>query len=129
MSAITIGFRYFAIIFAFAFVMGVLRTLVIAPRLGATTAVLIEIPILLGASWLVALRLLRDLPFKIAERVAIGAIAISLTMASEAVLAGAIRGLSVTQWAQSGLAPLGLVGLAGQLGFAALPVLTRRAVR
>ena len=47
-------------------------------------------------------------------------------MVSEAVLAGLLRGQSVAQWAGEVATPLGLVGLAGQLGFAAMPLFVAR---
>lgn len=53
------AFRYFAVIFAMGFVLGVIRTLVIAPRTGATVAVLMEMPLMLAASWIVAHRIVR----------------------------------------------------------------------
>ena len=114
---------YFLAIFAFAFAMGVARTLVIAPRIGATAAVLLEVPILLAASWVVARRLLRDRDLALPQRMAVGTIAFVLTMASEVVLSALMRGQSAGKWAATVATPLGLVGLAGQLGFAAIPAL------
>lgn len=117
------GLIYFAAIFTFAFVMGIARVLVIAPRLGTTAAVLLEVPILIAASWVVARRLLRDRSFVLHERAAMGAIAFTLTMASEAVLSRVMREESIIEWAASLVTPLGLIGLAGQVAFAAMPVL------
>ena len=56
------GLLCFALIFTLAFVMRVARVLVVAPRLGPTAAVLLEVPILVVASWIVARRLLRNRP-------------------------------------------------------------------
>lgn len=42
---------YLAITFSVAFVMGVLRTVVIAPALGELPAVMIELPFLITLSW------------------------------------------------------------------------------
>jgi hypothetical protein len=56
-------------IFAFAFAMGATRTLVVAPRLGATAAVL-QIPVVLAASWVVARRLLANRQFSLTQRAA-----------------------------------------------------------
>ncbi len=123
MVVIFAGLIYFAIVFAIAFALGVARTLAIAPMLGATAAVLLEIPVVLAASWAIARRVLRHRPFGLSARVAMGAIAFILLMVSEALLAGALRGQSVGQWANELATPLGLVGLAGQLGFAAMPAL------
>jgi hypothetical protein len=122
-SVLAIGFVYFAAIFTLAFALGVARTLILAPRLGATAGVFLEIPILLIASWLLARQLVRHRSFAFVDRAAIGAIAFALTMVSEAVLAGAIRGQSLAEWVRDLATPLGLVGLCGQLGFAMMPLL------
>ena len=49
------GVVYFGIVFLVGFVLGAVRTFVIAPRLGATPAVLLEAPIILAVSWFVAI--------------------------------------------------------------------------
>lgn len=124
--AIAKGVLYFAAVFAFAFVMGVFRTLVVAPRIGATAAVCIEIPLILITSWIVARRLLRDRSYTLGQRMIIGALAFILTMASEAALSVMLRGEAVSVWAASLFTPLGLLGLAGQIGFAIIPVFAGR---
>lgn len=123
MAVIITAITYFATVFAFAFAMGVARTLVIAPLIGVTAAVLLEVPILLAASWVIARRLLRDRDLALPQRIAVGAIAFVLTMASEVVLSALMRGQDVGEWAATVVTPIGLVGLAGQLGFAAIPAL------
>lgn len=123
MAVFRTAIAYFATVFAFAFAMGVARTLVVAPRLGDTVAVLLEVPILLAASWVVVHRLLRDRHLALPQRIAVGTIAFVLTMASEAVLSALMRGQNIGEWAATVATPLGLVGLAGQLGFAAIPAL------
>lgn len=123
MAVVRIAIAYFSAVFAFAFAMGVTRTFVIAPRIGATAAVLLEVPILLAASWVIARRLLRDRDLALPQRIAVGTIAFLLTMASEVVLSALIQGQSAGEWAATVATPIGLVGLAGQLGFAAIPAL------
>lgn len=54
-----------------------------------------------------------------------GLIAFTLTMACESALASVMSGQSVSVWATSLLTPIGLVGLAGQIVFGALPVFMR----
>ena len=126
LAVITAGLVYFLLIFSLAFVMGVVRALVVAPRLGETTGVFLEIPILLIVSWLVARRLVRNRSFSVAQLISVGAIALVMTMISEAMLANLIRSQSTVQWATELLTPLGLVGLAGQLGFAITPYFAGR---
>jgi hypothetical protein len=106
--------------------MGITRTLVVAPRLGAPTAVLLEVPIIVVVSWAVARSLLRPHVFTLPQRSAMGATAFMLTMVSEVVLAEILRGQSVIGWATAVLTPLGLIGLAGQIAFAIVPIVVAR---
>ena len=116
------GLLYFLSVFTFAFAMGIARELVVAPRLGSTPAVLLELPILIVASWIVARRLLRDRSLTLPERAVMGATAFTLTMSSEVALSGIMRGQSITDWASAVATPLGLAGLLGQVVFAAIPM-------
>ena len=125
-AALLPGLLYFAAVFILAFATGVARELVVAPRLGVTAAVLIEVPILVVASWMVARRLLRDRSLTLPQRAVMGAEAFALTMASEAALAAVIRGQGLADWAAAVATPLGLAGLAGQLAFAAIPLFAGR---
>ena len=120
---------YFAITFASAFALGIARTLWIAPRLGAATAVFIEIPILITASWFVARRALHQRAFTLPQLFAIGTIAFALTMVSEAALTNILRGQSVNQWATDLASPLGLLGVAGQVAFALMPAVATKLAR
>src|SRR5262245_49583676 len=47
------GGLYAIIVFLIGFILGTIRVLLVAPRLGETTAVIIEAPIMLAASWFV----------------------------------------------------------------------------
>lgn len=123
MAVVHTAIAYFSTVFAFAFAMGVARTLVVAPLIGTTAAVLVEVPILLAVSWVIARRLLRDRDLTLPQRIAVGTIAFVFTMASEVVLSALMRGQSVGEWAATVATPIGLVSLAGQLGFAAIPAL------
>ena len=128
-TVIAMALAYYSIIFAFAFGLGVARGLLIAPLIGETAAVLIEILILLLASRMVARRLVHKRHFSLAQLLVVGAIAFGLTMVSEAALAGVIRHQSLGQWTNSLTSPLGLLGLAGQIGFALMPTLTSIKIR
>ena len=121
------GVLYFAAVFAFAFAMGVARTLLIAPTIGPAAAVLLEIPVILAVSWLVARRLLRNRSFVSSQCAIMGATAFVLTMISEAALAYLLPGQSVAQWVATLGTPLGLIGLTGQIGFAVMPLFARPA--
>src|SRR5215831_5373235 len=47
------GALYAIIVFVIGFILGTIRVLLVVPRLGETTAVVIEAPIMLAASWFV----------------------------------------------------------------------------
>ena len=126
-TAYMTGLLYFLAVFTFAFAMGIARQLVIAPQLGSSVAVLLEVPIVVAASWIVARRLLRYRSLTVPERALMGATAFTLTMASEAALSVIMRGQSVADWAAAVATPLGLVGLAAQLVFAAIPIFVNHA--
>jgi hypothetical protein len=53
---ITAGALYAIIVFVSGFILGTIRVLLIAPRLGETLAVIVEAPLILVASWFVCRR-------------------------------------------------------------------------
>jgi hypothetical protein len=123
-SAIKVGILYFAIVFAAGFLLGTFRVFVLLPLIGELAAVALELPIILIISWLVCRRLISrfSVPATASQRLAMGALAFCLLMLVEV-------GLSVLVFDRSGaeyLAHLqtapGLLGLAGQIAFALLPL-------
>lgn len=122
---VRLALAYWAGVFAFGFALGTARVLLVAPAIGAIAAVLIEVPLMLAASWWLARRLLADCGPTAGEAAAIGALAFALLMASEALLARAL-GQRPGEWLAAMATVPGAIGLAGQLGFAAIPTLARR---
>ena len=118
---------YWAGVFALAFVLGIGRTLWLAPRIGAFSAVLCEVPVVLAASWWWARRLMqrRPMPSR-AAAFAMGGIAFALLIVAEVALSVLAFGIAPSAWAASLAAPVGALGLAGQLGFALMPGLVWR---
>jgi hypothetical protein len=113
---------YWAMIFALGFVLGTARVLWIAPAIGLVPATALELPVMLGASWLAAGWLVRR--FALApgrEALAAGCAAFALLMAAECALAAGLSGESPAQWLTGLAAPHALLGLAGQVVFALLP--------
>jgi hypothetical protein len=115
--------RYVALIFLLGFVLGTIRTLVIMPRTGATAAVLIELPFMLAASWLLANRIVRRARLSPARALAMGALAFVLLMIAEALLALALGNQDLGAWFAGLFRAPGWIGLAGQVAFGLCPLL------
>jgi hypothetical protein len=123
-SAATAGAVYFAIVFSIAFFLGVIRTLVLAPRLGAMTAVAIEVPILLVISWLACGRSVHrsGVPNALADRFTMGIVAFALLICAELLLSILLTDRSAAAFFAGFVEPDQQLGLAGQLAFGLMPV-------
>lgn len=122
------GAAYFAIVFAVGFALGTVRTLFLAPRLGEQLAVVIELPIMLGASWIACGWVLRrwHVAAGVGSRLTMGAIAFALLIIAEATLSLTAFDRSLIDYFRELTTPHGLIGLAGQIVFALMPLLHRR---
>ena len=121
---------YWATVFAFAFVLGTFRTLWLAPRLGDLAAVACEVPLVLAASWFAARRVTSRFGVSTpGAALAMGLIAFALLMLAELALAQLLAGQSPRQWAAGLATPAGVLGLAGQVGFALMPWWVRFGLR
>jgi len=111
-----------AMIFALGFVLGTLRVLWIAPALGLVEATALELPVILGASWVASGWLVRRFALTPGgEALAAGGLAFALLMAAECTLAGVLSGETPGEWLASLAEPHAVLGLAGQVVFALLP--------
>jgi len=119
------AFFYTLGVFAVGFALGTIRVLFLAPRIGEGPAVAVELPLMLAASYLVAGPVLRHwrVPGKIRPRLAMGALAFAILMLFEATLSLTLFGNSPGQHLARYEHPVAWLGLAGQLIFAAMPVL------
>lgn len=123
------GAAYFTIVFAAGFGLGVIRTLVLVPRLGdGPLPVLVELPIILGISWLVCRWLLirLDVVPSAGARLIMGGSAFALLMIAEATLSTLALGRPFATYVGNLIQPAGLLGLAGQLLFGTFPLLQMR---
>ena len=104
-----------------------LRVLVLEPRLGATVAVLVELPAMLAVSWLVCGWTVRRfaVPARWRPRVIMGAVALILLLGAETVLGLAAFGRTVAEQLASYRSFPGAAGLAAQLAFALMPLVRR----
>jgi hypothetical protein len=124
-AALRAGFAYFLLVFAIGLLLGTARILLLAPALGAVPAVLIELPIILAAAWLGCRALTRHtaMPRTVGAALAMGLFAFALLMAAEYMLAmwtpGRLTGEYLAQYRE----PAPLLGLLGQILFAAFPLI------
>lgn len=116
---------YFAIVFSLAFMLGVVRTLFVAPRTGDVVAVLIELPIVLLASWFAARLSARQfsIPAHALDRLAMGLVAFSLLIAVETALGVLLFSRPLAQQLTAYGTAAGTIGLLGQLAFGLMPLL------
>jgi len=123
-AALKAGFTYFLVVFAAGFVLGTVRVLAIVPRLGETAAVVLELPLMLGVSWVASRRLVErlEVPATIQARVVMGACAFALPLAAELGVSVLAFGRTVAEHAASYGSARGALGLAAQIGFALLPL-------
>jgi hypothetical protein len=122
--AIKAGALYAIIVFLIGAILGTIRFLLLAPRLGETTAVIIEAPIMLAASWFVCRWCVDRLDVRrvVPARSLMGMVAFVVLMSAEVGL-GAVLGRSLMDQLAGYKSPPGAIGLAAQVIFAIFPVI------
>jgi hypothetical protein len=130
-AAAAAGAVYFLIVFLIGFALGAIRVFLVAPRLGELTAVLLELPLMLAASWMVCRFLIRRMAVTadVAARLLMGLTGFALLMLAEMVLGFIGFGRSLDMQLAALAQPAGLIGLAGQMAFGAIPLLQLRSDR
>ncbi|XUU61634.1 hypothetical protein ACRAQ6_05015 [Erythrobacter sp. HA6-11] len=122
MRVVRAAFAYFALIFGLGFVLGTVRVLWLAPLVGETTAGFIEMPIILGASWLAARWLVgKFATTRSGEALAMGALAFVMLMLAEVMLGVTLFEMTPREWLSAVTRPPGLYGLIGQAVFGLMP--------
>jgi hypothetical protein len=121
--AIKAGIAYFATVFLAGFVLGTVRVLFLIPRMSEAAAVLIELPIMLTLSWVVARWLIARLgvPAVMTARVTMGGLAFALLMIAELGVSVFLLDRSLIEHLNHYTELSALLGLAGQIAFAAIP--------
>ena len=119
------GLAYFGCVFGVGFALGVVRTVLVAPLLGDTVAVALELPIILALAWFICRWLTRrfEVPARLSPRALMGVIAFALLMAGEVTISLLLAGRSLTEHVQLYQEASHILGLAGQIAFALFPVL------
>ena len=123
-SALRAGLAYFASVFGIGFLMGMIRVPFLVPAVGELTAVLVELPIILGLAWVICRRLVRsfEVPRTVTARFTMGGLALLLLLGAELALSTLVFGYSILDHFRSYLLLPQALGLAGQLGFGLFPL-------
>lgn len=125
MKALSAGAVYFAAVFAVGFVLGVVRVIGLEPLVGELVAVMMELPIILAASWLLCSYIIRKLNVSrtVGLRMLMGLIAFALLMTAELLLARYGFNRTPSELIREWTSIAGATGLAGQIAFALFPVM------
>ena len=124
--AVRAGVLYFLAVFATGFVLGVLRTLFVAPHVGVLAAVAIELPIILAVAWWVSARLQRGSSPTLRGAGLMGGTAFALLLLAEVSLSITLFGRTIAEHLSLYADADHRLGLAGQVAFALIPWLQAR---
>ena len=122
---------YFLLVFGTGFVLGVVRTLWLVPRIGVRDAELAEMPVMLAASWAEALWVTRRFALQpsLSTRLGTGILALALTLCAELSLTYWLRGFTLSQYLASRDPISGTAYVVTLTAFAAMPSLVGRSSR
>jgi len=100
MQVLKAGVLYFALVFGAGFVLGTIRVLWAVPRFGERVADLMEAPVMLGVTILVARGIVRRVavPFTPSSRLGMGCVALGILLIAEFTLVLWLRGLSIGEY-------------------------------
>lgn len=123
-TAAKAGTAYFGLVFVIAFMFGIIRTVLLVPRLGEVAAVVVEAPLVLAVSWWVCGLVIRRLavPARWQLRLVMGGLAFALLMIAELAVSMLLFGRSAAAHWSGFAAPAAQLGLAAQLLFALFPL-------
>ena len=128
MQILKAGVLYFARVFRVGFILGPIRVLGVAPRLGTRMAELLETPVMLAITILAARWIVRRLavPPTLSCRLGMGCIALILMLVAEFALVRWLRGLSIREYLAGRDPVAGTVYYLTPGTFAAMPLLVVR---
>ena len=122
--ALAAGAAYALALLAVGTILGTLRVLALAPRLGTGWAVAIELPLMLAFAWTVTGPILRRARVPSgAPRLVMSVTALAFLLAGEAALAALLTDAGPRAWLQGLRAPAAWPGLAAQAAAALMPLM------
>lgn len=121
---------YFGIVFALGFALAFPRELLLKPQLGQTGAVLLELPVMLVASWLVCGHLIRRfaVPPRPVARLAMGGGALGLLLGAELMLSVLVFDRTLAEHLHTYREFASQLGLAAQCLFGLMPLIRMHAL-
>ncbi|QYK41128.1 MAG: hypothetical protein KF887_17370 [Paracoccaceae bacterium] len=125
-TALRLGLLYFAAVFTLGLAFGTVRAIGLAPRIGEPAAVALELPLILSVAWMICGHLLRGHSLSRGGAAVMGGAAFLLLMLAETALSVLLFGRTAAQHLALYAEPAHRLGLAGQIAFAAMPMLRRR---
>jgi predicted signal transduction protein with EAL and GGDEF domain len=126
MRALKASILYFAAVFGVGFVLGTLRVLLVVPLLGVRWAELMELPVMVLASFYFARVMIRRFgPFAVAVRVLIGVMALFLLLAAEIAVTVLVQGQTLAQYVANRDPVSGVAYLLSLAAFALMPLFVR----
>ena len=128
MQIINSALLYFALVFGAGFVLGTIRVLLVVPRLGTRTAELIEMPVMILASFFAARWVIRRFPVRptATGRIAIGIVALVLLLGAEFTFVLWLQGRTISEYLASRDPVAGTAYLLALGVFAVMPLLVHR---
>jgi len=120
MPAVRAGILYALALFAIGFALALIRIPILAPRIGETAGVLVELPIMLLAAWRISRALVQREALPHNGRLLMGAVYFPLLLLLELLLGLALGG-TATAILAGWFAMPGLLGLAAQVLTALFP--------
>ena len=128
MQILKAGTLYFVVVFGAGFVLGPIRILWIAPRLGTRMAELLEAPIMFVITIVAARWIVRGLAVAptVSSRLGMGCTALSLLLLAEFTLVLWLRGLSISQYLEGRDPVAATVYYLMLVAFAVMPLLVAR---
>jgi hypothetical protein len=119
---------YTGLAFALGFLLGPLRELLLAPRLGRLPALMMELPVMLAFCWWLAPRVMRRVPPGLA-RLRAGLAALGFLLVLEFAIGQALRDFTLAEWLAHFASREGALTLLGYIAFALIPWLRGAAHR